>query len=408
LLLVAVALAAVASCGGRGLYVRDGLGTCAGCIPAAGRELDTRVVLLGDTGEANRDNGVIDVLRQVGGEAPGRTLVVFLGDNVYPRGLPAESEVGADGERARAEGVLRVWLEAAESTGAETVFIPGNHDWNRGHDGGMERILAQAQWLAGHAADPRRVRLLPADACPGPVILDRGEKVRVVLVDTQWLIGARRARGERCSWGIPGAMLPLDQASSEDPDDGVATEADVYAALRRAVAEAGDRRVLYAGHHPLRTEGPHGGYVSGRDMFFPLTHLAGWLYVPIPFLYPLVRHEIMSHPQDVDNEVYREMIEATRGALESAPIPLVTAAGHEHVLQVFRRAEGSIDLVSGAGAKRDGVGRSNDMLFKHGERGLMVVDYFADGRILLRVLEPRADGPPAEVFSYPVSDRADR
>lgn len=405
LAVAALGLLAVPACAGRGLFLRAGLETCSGCAANAA-DLDTRVVLIGDTGEADVDNPVLGLLELVAGEFPERTLVVFLGDNVYPRGLPADEEVDADEERAAAEAVLRLWLESIEAAGAETVFIPGNHDWNRGHDGGMERILAQGAWLAEHATDPDQLRLLPADACPGPVILDRGDRVRVVLADTQWLIGGHRARREDCSWGAPGAMRELESMSDDDPADGRAAEADFYAALGAAVSSGGDRMVLYAGHHPLRTEGPHGGYVSGRDMFFPLTHLADWLYLPIPFLYPIVRHGIMSHPQDVGDEVYAEMIDSTLEALESAPQPLVTAAGHEHVLQVFRRGQGTVHAVSGAGAKRDGVGKADDMLFKHGERGLMTVDYFRDGRVLLRVLEPRSTGPAAEVFAYWVRDDA--
>lgn len=405
LLAVALGVLSVPACSGKGVFLRPGLETCAGCAANAA-QLDTRVVLIGDTGEADAGNPVLGLLEQVAGELPERTLVVFLGDNVYPRGLPAAEEPGVEEERAAAQTVLRLWLEPVEAAGAETVFIPGNHDWNRGRDGGMERILAQGAWLADHASDPDRLRLLPADACPGPIVLDRGDRVRVVLADTQWLIGGHRARQEACSWGVPGALRDLESMSDDDPDDGRASEADFYAALGDAVSSAGDRLVLYAGHHPLRTEGPHGGYISGRDMFFPLTHVADWLYLPIPFLYPIVRYGIMSHPQDVDNEVYAAMIASTRAALGSAPQPLVTAAGHEHVLQVFRRGEGTVHAVSGAGAKRDGVGDADDLLFKHGDRGLMTVDYFRDGRVLLRVLEPRSTGAPSEVFSYWVREAA--
>ena len=392
-----------AACTGHGLYVRPGLETCGACGASSAR-LDTRVVLIGDTGEGDPENPVLTLLEAVAAEAADRTLVVFLGDNVYPQGVPAEAEDDVEQERAQAEAILRLWLEPVEAAGAETVFLPGNHDWRRGRAGGMARLLEQERWLADNAGRPEAVRMLPGDACPGPVILDRGDSVRVVVADSQWLLGQDKPRGESCRWGVPGAMRDLEEASSADPADGRATNGDFYAALEAAVSGAGNRQVLYAAHHPLQTEGPHGGYFSGRDMFFPLTHLRGWLYLPIPLLYPIARYGVTRHPQDVGNASYATMIEATEAALSAAPRPVITAAGHEHVLQVFRRPDGSVYVVSGAGAKRDGVGKSEETLFKHGAIGLMAVDYFSDGRVLLRVLEPRDNAPAAEVFAIWVVD----
>src|SRR5690606_4205476 len=94
------------------------LGACAGSRPAptlvpepAPGEIAWTVLLLGDGGSPDeRDDPTFAALEAAASRAPDRTTVVFLGDNVYPGGLPPE---GAEG-RAAAERVLRTHLAALQ------------------------------------------------------------------------------------------------------------------------------------------------------------------------------------------------------------------------------------------------------------------------------------------------------
>lgn len=373
------------ACGGHSLYLRPGTATCMGCAASAD-DLDVRVVLIGDAGEADRDNANLALLEEVAGAVPARTTVLFLGDNVYPRGLPAAGEPGAERERQQAEDVLSLWLNTVERSGAAAVFIPGNHDWRKGRQGGMTRVLEQERFVREHAADPRRVRSLPRDACPGPIVLDLGSHARVVIADTEWLLTEGQERGEDCTWGIEGEAASL----------GAGNEA-FFAALAEAARGAGKRHMLFAAHHPLRTRGPHGGYFTGREFFFPLTIWKNWLYLPLPILYPVVRYGIVRNPQDMVSSRNRAMVEGIESALAAAPGAVLAAAGHDHALQVFDDGE-AVRAVSGSGAHSDIAGVTDSTVFKHGAPGMMAVDYFRDGSVLLRVLEPRRDAPAVEVF----------
>jgi hypothetical protein len=166
------------------------------------------------------------------------------------------------------------------------------------------------------------------------------------------------------------------------------------------VQEAGDRRVLVATHHPLRTRGSHGGYVTGKDLFFPLTHVQSWLYLPVPLIYPALRYWVVRSDQDLHGSRNREMARRLDEVLGQAAVPPIVAAGHEHSLQVFDDPELPIAyLVSGSGAKTEPTGATADTLFKHAARGLMVVDFFKDGRASVRVIEPEA-GRAEEVFAH--------
>lgn len=382
--------------------MREGLEVCVTCA-AMPVQLDSRVVLIGDAGENYGDTDNLRAVSRVAAQAPERTVVVFLGDNVYPRGIPPVSADEAPdplvlAEREDAEEILRTQLATVERTGAEGVFIPGNHDWALGDVAGLARVEAQEDFLDAAAQDAGRVRLLPRNGCPGPVILDRGDTVRIIVVDTVWLlIGDSRPRGEEnCFWGTEEDPQPLDPAD----------RSRFLQVLQEAVAGAEGRHVLFAAHHPFKTRGPHGGYFTVQEFLFPLTLVKKWLYIPLPMLYPLVRYQVVRSDEDLigsRNEILRERLELVLS--EAEHLPVVTAGGHEHSLQVFDDTRFPIyHLVSGAGSKTTPVGKRDDTLFKDRNVGFMVLDYFVDGRASLAVVEPTGEDSHETVFSMWIDD----
>ncbi len=87
-------------------------------------ELAVRFLLIGDTDAPDDDEPVLDLLTEWSSEMPEKTVVAFLGDNIYPSGMPKES----DRYRAEAERRLNEQLRVLRESGAEGWFIPGNHD----------------------------------------------------------------------------------------------------------------------------------------------------------------------------------------------------------------------------------------------------------------------------------------
>jgi hypothetical protein len=360
----------LAGCSHLSPYSRPGLSPAPTLAPA-GDQLRQRVLLIGDAGKPQQGEPVLRVLEQWAGQTPGRTTVVFLGDNVYEKGVLAPEHPG----HAQSAGYLQAQLDAVRRSGARAFFVPGNHDWGKGGEGGRAALARQEELVRREL--PGSGGLWPAAGCPGPAALDL-DGLRLIALDTQWWLQRE----------------PVSAAHCPCPDS-----AAVLAELARLLASAGDRQVLVLAHHPLATHGPHGGFLDWRDHLFPARRLHRRLWVPLPVLgslYPLTR-KLRPSPQDLASPPYRAMRAALRGVLSRHP-PLLYAAGHDHNLQVLEGdAASAFYLVSGAGAavKMTAVTHGDDTLFAHLHPGFMAVDLLRDGRVLLRAVEPG----PGVVFS---------
>ena len=314
-------------------------------VPA---EIETSLFLIGDAGEPDprERSKVLDSLTAQISAAPGKSVVVFLGDNVYPDGIPEEGRAEYADARRRLESQVN-----AITSGVRTIFIPGNHDWAGSGPFGLYAVRLQEQMLAS-MAQGRDIRMLPGNGCPGPVSIDAG-RLRFISLDTQWWLHG---------------YIVKDANTKCATDPGAVTSA-----LRQQLQVPDGRVVVVGGHHPLMTGGEHGGYCG---MTGPFRRLAG-------------------HPQDILSGINRTMRDSIEAAF-AAKNPLVYVAGHEHNIQVLR---GGLSvpylLVSGAGAQSK-VGcsvwlRESYYVAQH-RTGFMRLDIMRDKGVYLRVYTYRRDG----------------
>jgi hypothetical protein len=341
-----------------------------------------RVYLIGDAGDPDpRGEPVLRALRAELERATGPALVVFLGDNVYPNGMPA----AGDAQRSEMERRIRDQIESVRGTGARLVFLPGNHDWERGGADGWDAVRREAQVVAAvlGSADA----YLPRDGCPGPEVFDFGARLRVVVLDTQWWLH-----------GGPKPQHPTSTCAADN-------EAEVLAALDEALAGAGSREVLIAAHHPLDTAGEHGGHFGFEDHVFPLRRLRSWLWLPLPLVgsaYPLSRQAGITD-QDLTSAAYRRMIEAFDAVLRPRR-PLVWAAGHDHNLQLLRHDSARHVIVSGAGifGHTQPMRKAPALVWNSDAAGFMRLHVAANGPVRLTALAVDRSGSAREVFSAPL------
>jgi len=358
-----------------------GASAAAAPVPPAPRaEIAATLFFIGDAGGPVGDSDPVLVALRAALARASHPFVVFLGDNVYPRGLPDSSSP----ERLDAERRLRAQLQLLRASSARGVFVPGNHDWAGMGPDGWDAIRRQERFIAaGGVGGGGGAALLPSGGCPGPALVDVGSVVRLVALDTQW-------------WLQEGPK-PQHPASSCPAD----SEREVIDSVRAALGTAGARHVVVIAHHPLVSGGPHGGYFGWQDHVFPLRNFKSWLWIPLPLIgsvYPIARESGISR-QDVSSATYRRM----RAALDSAfagSAPFIYAAGHDHALQVIGGTSARYELVSGAGTfgHHYGVTALDSTRFARSASGFMRVEFLRDGRARLGVMIVDRVGHAAEEF----------
>jgi hypothetical protein len=374
---------------GRLLAALLGLVACAGSaspttapVPEVPPEdIETSLYLIGDAGKPSRSGEpVLQALSHDLGSRRSRRVVLFLGDNAYPSGLPAAGTAG----RAAAEQSLIQQVRVVTDAGATGFLVLGNHDWAKYGKEGWDAARRQETFVdsAGRGA----VTVRPGGGCPGPAVVDLG-RLRLLLVDTQW-------------W-LHNGPKPRDPDSSCQTD----SEGEVVESLRSALTTTAGRLVVVAGHHPLVSGGVHGGHFGWKDHVFPLRNVERWLWIPLPLigsLYPAIRQSGVSR-QDMSSHTYQHLIRAFREAFADAP-PALYAAGHEHNLQVVQGRIVPLELVSGGGiyGHNGRAVRVRGSLMAGRASGFARLDIPRTGPARLAVLEVDRAGQSHEVFSMMV------
>ena len=309
-----------------------------------------RVLLIGDAGLYLESDATLDALARWSADLP--ATAVFLGDNLYQRGLQ-------DDDRERGERILSQLLRAGD---ARKLFVPGNHDWGFAWgDPSTDGLANQQAFFDAHTAEG--ASHLPRDGCMGPAarIVHEGPPALVVIaIDPTHLL-------------YPRIASPCPRAGDDDGFD---------AALAALLERHRSDLVVVASHYPLRTGGPHGGFPMGR-ILDSLRAIVAARVSPIG---------------DTFEPPYRAWNERLRRIFAAHP-PLVFAAGHDHSLQVLDdpAVRGAL-VVSGAGS-RDRVSKVTAIdgtRFAHAHPGFVVIDVGTRSgapAAVLRVVEAGIDEP---------------
>ena len=312
-----------------------------------------RVIFIGDAGEMNFKQETI-IPHAAALIIKGRSTVMYLGDNIYPKGM------GLSGSKEELEtaAILRSQYEPMRKAGAPVYFIPGNHDWDRSGKDGLAKIRAQGQFLA--LQKDSLLRLIPSNGCPDPVEIPMSEHMVMIAYDSEW-------------WLFP--YKKNDGSMGCDCN----SEAEILERLRKIRDKNKNKTILVTSHHPFYSYGVHAGYYSWKDHIFPLTILNKNYYLPLPVigsLYPLLRSTAFSNPEDMNHAAYKHLKQSVKEVFNGFPNYLYIS-GHDHGLQ-FIKADGQYQIVSGSGSKSSSIKGNNHLLYKNSMQGFVTVDMMLD------------------------------
>ncbi len=295
------------------------------------------IFLVGDAGKF-KDGHASPVLRSLHDQfksSKKEDVLLFLGDNIYPNGMPAQK---SDPSRDAAEKSLQVQIDAAKTFKGSVFFIPGNHDWYSG--------------LAGLAAQQKIVEkefgknsFLPSAGCP----LDQRDvtdDIVILFVDSEWYL---------TNW---------DKHPAINDDCLIRTREQFIQEFKSLVNKNQNKTVIVAMHHPLETNGSHGGQ-------YPFSILKA----PLNFLLKTSG----ASPADRNFPLYSELSNKITTILQSHENNVIVVSGHDHNLQ-YNEENNIPQIISGSGSKVNAVRHypQDSSTFGYGGLGYASINIQAD------------------------------
>jgi hypothetical protein len=276
--------------------------------------------LIGDTGAVQTDGNdpVLALLNTVIMQE-NKGVIVFLGDLIYPKGMPEKGHA----DRAHAEQIMQVQLEAVRNYQGKLFILSGNHDWKKGSAGGWKYARRLEQFI--HEALGRDQVCMPVSAGPGPELVEPYPGVYMIFLNTQW-------------WMQPGEIK--DQRGKI-----------FFKELKDMLSGLPPEKTIICGHHPVRSHSLHGGKFKKRHHLFPLKLYGYRQSPPLPILGSMLvwYRKFIGAKEDMASPKYAWFKAQMLELLESFP-GITYVSGHEHNLQWIQN-KGVNHLISGAGSK---------------------------------------------------------
>ncbi|MGV3697995.1 metallophosphoesterase [Flavobacterium sp.] len=298
--------------------------------------------LIGDAGNAGDSitNATLHNLSKRLKKADDKSTLIFLGDNVYPIGMPADKK---HPEHEPAFKKINSQLQITKNFKGQTVFIPGNHDWYSGIEGLETESKTVTDYL-------NKDSFLPKDHCAieGTKI---GKNIVLITIDSQWFLE---------DW----EKNPKMNDKCE-----IKTREAFFEELESILNKNQDKIKIIALHHPLFSNGSHGGQFAWKKQLFPFES-----HFPLPVLgsvLNLIRKTSGISPQDLQNKVYQTYRKRITALLQGQD-NVIVVSGHDHNLQYLEK-NNIIQIISGAGSKSEAARAIGENDFSYGGNGYVQI-----------------------------------
>ncbi|MDR2236642.1 MAG: metallophosphoesterase [Chryseobacterium sp.] len=310
-------------------------------------ENDFKVFLIGDAGNADEIQAqqTLNFLKGKLDSADSNAMLIFLGDNIYPNGMPKET----DKDYALAKQKLENQLAITKNFKGKTLVIPGNHDWYNGLDG----LKAQEDFVKSYFNDKKA--FLPKNSCPIDDV-NLSKDIKLIVIDTEWVLA---------NWDLyPGVNKNCT----------IKTREDFFTEFKDLVTKNQDKRIIVALHHPIISSGTHAGFNSAKSHLFPLKSK-----VPVPGIASLInilRSSSGASPEDINNQHYADLANRLKSIVQDKE-NIIFVSGHDHNLQ-YHEDRNIRQIISGAGSKTDPSTIAQKTDFSYGGSGFAVLNIRKD------------------------------
>ena len=310
------------------------------------KELEHSFYLIGDAGasELGSKSTALTALEKELNTAPEESTVLFLGDNIYQRGLVAEDHPNFELARHQIDAQSSV----VKNFKGRSIFIPGNHDWYSGLDG----LKRQERYVEDKLG---KDSFLPENGCPLEKI-EISDEIVLLIVDPEWYI---------TKW---------DKHPNINDNCDIRTRERFWEEYGSEIKKARGKTTIVALHHPMYTNGPHGGQYSFRSHMSPLPVLGS--------LKNLLLKTGGFSPADLMHNRYSEFKQRVV-ALSQENDKVVFVSGHEHSLQYILQ-DNLVQIISGSGSKTTATKNVDGGQFSYGTPGFTRLDVYKDGSSYVR------------------------
>lgn len=300
----------------------------------------TNFFLIGDAGQLNENNtsNTLLAMKEKFSLADSKDVLLFLGDNIYPKGIPTKK----NNEQKEAIKILNSQLKIANKFPGKVYFIPGNHDWYNGLSG-----LKQQEELVEKSLGKNS--FIPQNGCPIEKI-NISEEIVLLVIDSQWFI---------TDW---------DKHPSINNHCNIKTRDQFLAEFRSQIKKARGKTTLVVTHHPMYSNGSHNGNYTFSSHLKPLPILGS--------IKNIVRTNSGINNTDMSNRYYNDLRKNIIAASQQNN-NVVFISGHEHNLQ-FIQSDNLTQIISGSGAKTSGTKPLNKDQFGAGINGYAVLSINKD------------------------------
>ncbi|WP_130736069.1 metallophosphoesterase [Flavobacterium sp. J27] len=261
-------------------------------------------------------------------------ILLFLGDNIYPK----KNTLNQDENDENIKEILNKQLEIANTFPGKVLFIPGNYDWHSG----LKELKNQEKIVEKKIG---KNTFKPINGCP----IDKvkiSDDITLLIIDSYWYI---------TNW---------DKHPTINDNCDIKTRSDFLDEVRSEIKKAEGKITLIALHHPMFTNGPHGGNYSFKDHFKPIPIIGT--------IKNILRTTTGIFNDDIYNEFYNDLRKNIIAAAQQND-KVIFISAHENNMQ-YIESNNLKQIISGSATKATAVKVKNKEDYGEGAKGYAVLN----------------------------------